>query len=248
VINSPPMSIWLGYDSNETTAFAVARYSIHRFDRYIPVKGLVLEHLMRDGLYSRPTEYRVNSVGKRQLWDVISDAWMSTEFAISRFLVPTLAKSGWALFADSDVICRQNISRLFDYARNDKAVACVKHQHGVNPGALKKDAKMQLSYARKNWSSVMLFNCDHPANKRLTVEMVNTVPGRDLHRFCWLQDDEIGELPDEWNYLVRITNLKNGKQPALVHFTEGLPDLPGYEQEEYADEWRAMRPYAVGAL
>lgn len=246
MINSPPLSIWLGYDSHETTAFAVARYSIFRFERYIPVKGLVLEQLRKDGLYYRPTEYRRNAVGKLQLWDVISEAPMSTEFAISRFLVPTLAKSGWALFADSDVIVRQNVSRLFDMAREDKAVLCVKHEHNVIDG-LKKDAKMQLAYSRKNWSSVMLFNCDHPSNKQLTVEMINELPGRDLHRFCWLKDDEIGSLPPQWNYLVRHTDL-NGVEPALVHFTEGLPDLPGYEQQEFADEWRSLRPYAVGAL
>jgi lipopolysaccharide biosynthesis glycosyltransferase len=248
MIDSPPMSIWLGYDPSETMSFAVAKYSIEKFERYIPIRGLVLEKLISDGYYYRPTEQRINDVGKRQLWDVISDAWMSTEFAISRFLVPILAKSGWALFADSDVMCRQNISRLFDHARPDKAVFCVKHQHNVTDGTnLKKDAKMQLAYSRKNWSSVMLFNCDHPANKKLTVSMINTLPGRDLHRFCWLKDEEIGELPAEWNYLVRISKL-NGKQPALVHFTEGLPDVPGYEQQEYAEEWRAMRPYAVGAL
>jgi hypothetical protein len=52
----------------------------------------------------------------------------------------------------------------------------------------------------------MLFNCDHPSNKKLTVEMINTLPGRDLHRFCWLEDDEIGELDPGWNWLV-------GEQP-----------------------------------
>jgi len=109
------------------------------------------------------------------------------------------------------------------------------------------DGMVQTSYSRKNWSSVMLFNCSHPSNKNLTVDLVNTVPGRDLHRFCWLKDNEIGELPLEWNYLVGYSKL-NGSKPALVHFTHGLPDLAGYEDQEYADEWRAMRPYAVGAL
>ena len=246
MIDSPPMSIWLGYDSTETTGFAVARYSIRRFERHIPIRGLVIDQLRADGLYYRPTEYRRNSVGKQQLWDVISDAPMSTEFAISRFLVPRLAGYGWALFADSDVIFRQNVGRLFDFARSDKAVMCVKHQHVVKEG-LKKDAKVQTFYQRKNWSSVMLFNCEHPSNKRLTIEMINSLPGRLLHAFCWLEDHEIGELPPEWNYLNGFTKL-NGKQPSLVHFTEGLPDLPGYERQEYADEWRAMRPYAVGAL
>ena len=244
--DSPPAwSIWLGYDPNETTSFAIARHSILRLERYIPVKGLVLDHLIRDCLYWRPTEKRINDNGQRQLWDVISDAPMSTEFAISRFLVPTLAKTGWALFADSDVIFRQNVNRLFELAKPSKAVMCVKHDQ-VSNLAFKKGGLIQTSYGRKNWSSVMLFNCDHPANKRLTIEMINTLPGRNLHAFCWLDDEEIGELPLEWNYLNNISKL-NGKEPALVHFTNGLPDLPGYENQPYADEWLAMRPYAVGA-
>lgn len=248
MIDSPPISIWLGYDPAETLSFAVARYSIRRFEKYIPIKGVVLDQLIKDGFYWREIERRRNPAGKSQLWDPISGAWMSTEFAISRFLVPCLAGYGWALFADSDIMVRKNICRLFEhaYAQRDKAVLCVKHNYDP-PDTLKKDAKMQAHYPRKNWSSVMLFNCEHPANKRLSLEMINSLPGRDLHRFCWLNDNEIGELPPEWNYLVGVTRL-NGETPALVHFTEGLPDVPGYEQQDFADEWRAMRPYAVGAL
>jgi hypothetical protein len=241
----PPVSIWLGYDSKETTAFAVAKYSIRRFDRHIPIKGLVMDHLRESGLYYRETK-RVKHGRVTQLRDVISDAPMSTEFSISRFLVPHLAKSGWALFADSDVIFRSNVNALFHMADPSKALMCVQHNYKPTE-EFKKGGLLQTQYPRKNWSSVMLFNCDHPSNAKLTVEMVNTLPGRDLHRFCWLEDDEIGALPPEWNYLVGASNL-NGKTPAIVHFTEGLPDIPGYEAQEFAEEWRAMRPYAVGAL
>lgn len=247
--NSPPaLSIWLGYDSREVLSFAVARHSIKRFDRYIPVRGLVLDQLISTGLYYRKAEKRLNAVGHWQLWDPISEAWMSTEFAISRFLVPELAKSGLALFADSDILVRKNISRVFEYAQGNqhKAVFCVKHEQKID-NEVKKDHQLQQAYSRKNWSSVMLFNCDHPSNKRLTVEMVNTLPGRDLHRFCWLKDEEIGDLPPEWNYLVNHSQLQD-TEPAIVHFTEGLPDIPGREDQEFAEEWRSMRPYAVGAL
>jgi hypothetical protein len=81
----------------------------------------------------------------------------------------------------------------------------------------------------------MLFNCAHPANKALSVELVNTVPGRDLHRFCWLDDALIGTLPQAWNYLVGTTS--EAVDPALVHYTEGVPDMPGYEHCAYSDEW-----------
>ncbi len=246
MINSPAMSIWLGYDQRETTAFAVAKYSIRRFDKYLPIRGLVLDQLRGMGLYNRPIEM-LKRGNARQMWDVISSAPMSTEFSISRFLVPYLAETGWALFADCDILVRANINRLFDLARPDKAVMVVKHDYQQDNG-MKMDGQMQTIYPRKNWSSVMLFNCDHPANKRLTVDMVNTALGRDLHRMCWLDDDEIGELPGKWNFLNGHSKLDHGVEPALVHFTEGLPDMPGYEIQPYADEWRELRPFAVGAL
>lgn len=243
-MNSPKQSIWLGYDSREAIAFAIARYSIRKFEKYIPIGGLVLADLQAKGLYSRPTTRKINSDGRPQLWDEISKAPMSTEFAISRFLVPHLAESGWALFADSDIVLLNNISRLFDCARSDKALLCVKHDYEP-VGLLKMDSQTQTRYKRKNWSSVMLFNCDHPANKALTVELINSVPGRDLHRFCWLEDDLIGDLPAEWNHLIGYSGNNN---PSLIHFTDGIPDMAGYEDQPYADYWQLLKPYAVGAL
>ncbi len=243
-------SIWIGYDTREATAFAVARYSIRRFDKYTPIRGVVLHHLISRGLYTRETRTAMNGDGRPHLVDVPSirgdyDGAISTEHANARFLVPRLAKEGWALFIDSDVIVRANPNELFRMTDQSKAVMCVHHDYRPKE-TVKMDGQQQTSYARKNQSSVMLINCDHPANKELTLQMVNGLPGRDLHRFCWLDDDEIGELPDEWNYLVGISKID--AEPKLVHFTRGLPDMAGYENQEYADEWRDMVPYAVGAL
>ncbi len=117
-----------------------------------------------------------------------------------------------------------------------KAVYCVKHQYKPVLG-IKMDGQIQTAYARKNWSSVMAINCDHSANKALNLELVNTVPGRDLHRFCWLEDDQIGELPLEWNYLVGVS--QENVDPNIIHFTLGVPDMSGYEDQPFADEWRA---------
>lgn len=112
---------------------------------------------------------------------------------------------------------------------------------------LKMDNQLQTFYARKNWSSVCLFNCDHPAMQRFTLKDLNERPGRDLHAFCWLKDGEIGELPAEWNYLVGVT--KEDLQPKLLHYTLGTPNMPGHEECEFADIWnkdlenlRAGRP------
>lgn len=239
-------SVWIGYDSREPSAFCVAKWSIRQFNRNICIRGLVLDELRANGLYWRETLEKINSNGRRQLWDAISNAPMSTEFSISRFLVPHLAKQGWALFVDADVMFRRNVTLLFQYARPDKAVMCVKHNHDPTD-EIKMDGQIQTRYNRKNWSSVMLFNCDHTSNKALTLDLINTAAGRDLHGFCWLKDEEVGELPPEWNYLVGHSQLERS-DPAIVHFTNGLPNMPGYEHQEYADDWRSIVPYAVGAL
>jgi hypothetical protein len=67
--------------------------------------------------------------------------------------------------------------------------------------------------------------------------VVNNAPGRDLHRFFWLADCDIGELSPKWNWLVGHTRAP--VDPQVVHFTEGTPDMPGYENVDFADEWRA---------
>lgn len=235
----PAYSVWLGFDPRETAAFAVARHSIRSTCNIpVPVAGLVLERLRRSGLYWRPTEKRINEeTGAEQLWDVISDAPMATEFSISRFLTPHLAQTGWALFMDCDMLVRSSVRDLFEKAYSRYAVMCVKHVHEPKEG-VKMDGQMQTLYRRKNWSSFMLFNCDHPANKALTVDMVNELPGRDLHRLCWLDghDDLIGELDISWNWLVGHSDPT--VTPRNVHFTDGIPTMKGYENVAYADEFR----------
>lgn len=233
-MNSKPWSVWIGFDPREAAAFSVCRSSIlYRLIAPVPVRGIVLEDLRRRGLYTRPTEKRGG-----QLWDVLSDAPMSTEFAVSRFLVPHLAGSGWALFLDADMLVRVNLARLFEQADDSKAVYVVKHKHEP-PAGTKMDGQEQTRYFRKNWSSAVLWNVSHPSNRRLTVEMINRLPGRELHRFCWLKDREIGTLGPEWNYLVGTTKLPRGREPKIVHWTDGIPLMKGHEHAEYAEEFFA---------
>ncbi|AZV23763.1 hypothetical protein EJ079_21730 [Mesorhizobium sp. M7A.F.Ce.TU.012.03.2.1] len=231
------MSIWIGWDPREADAYAVARHSIRSHAiAPIPVRGVVLTDLRTGQHYTRPT---LRHGGR--LIDVLSrrddyDGAMATEFACSRFLVPKLAKSGWALFMDCDVLVRRDLLALFNQADPSKAVMVVKHDHRP-AGTVKMDGQAQTLYARKNWSSVILWNVDHPANAGLTMDLVNSVPGRDLHRFCWLDDSLIGELDPQWNFLVGHSD--PAIDPAIVHFTDGVPSMSGYEDCAYADEWRA---------
>lgn len=198
------------------------------------------------GLYTRPIEFKPSAADRPIMWDTISDAPMSTQHACARFLVPHLAGAGWALFMDGDVLVRGNLARMFEKLESQYAVYCVKHKHEP-PAGVKMDGQAQTQYARKNWTSFIVFNCEHESNKALTLKMINTLPGRDLHRLCWLKDEEIGELSPEWNFLVGHTD--PAVDPKVVHFTEGCPDMVGYENVPYADDWRvALEDWAQSQL
>lgn len=234
-------SVFIGWDPREAAAFAVARESCRRhLTRPIPIFGLVLDDLKARGLYRRPMEMRPSAADRPVMWDVISDAPQSTEHANSRWIVPFLAREGWALFCDGDMLFRSNVARLFDSLDRKFAVYCVKH-HFAPPEGVKMDQQIQTRYARKQWSSFIVFNCSHPANRCLTssTDTANTLPGRDLHRLAWLKDEEIGEIGPEWNFLVGHTD--PSINPKCVHFTEGCPDMVGYENVPFADEWRTER-------
>src|SRR5262249_49762175 len=141
------------------------------------------------------------------------------------------------------------IDDLFTYVESDpsKAVFCVPHMHdpqsmskkGGKPQTRVNDSRYPGIYKRKNWSSVMLFNLSHPANNALTLDLLNTVPGRDLHGFCWLKDDDIGLLDPKWNHLAGVAGC-GSDNPSIVHFTLGGPWIPEYAGVEYAGEWREL--------
>lgn len=229
-------SIWIGFDPREAAAFAVARHSLNRhLSRSIPVHGLVLSELQARGLYTRPIELKPSAADRPVMWDVLSDAPMSTQHANARFLVPHLARAGWALFMDGDMLVRCDLAPLFDGLDPRKAVYCVQHRYDP-PDSAKMDGQVQTRYARKNWSSFIAFNCDHPANKSLTLDDINTRPGRDLHALYWLTSWDIGELDPAWNWLARHSS--ECIDPKVVHFTAGTPDMLGYENDPFADEWR----------
>jgi len=227
------MKIYMGYDSREKAAYDVARASILR--RTDPKQSQIIP-LELGGELLNPILTRPIARREHKLWCPISQAPMATEFAISRFAVPFLCRKGWALFVDCDVVCLADIRELFALADARYAVQVVKHQHEPVEQT-KMDGQVQTTYARKNWSSVVLWNCEHEANKRLTLEELNTWPGRDLHAFKWLRDDEIGDLPQEWNHLVGVSPASETMK--LAHFTLGGPWLPGWSGGPLDDVWNA---------
>ena len=223
------MKVFIGQDPRERAAGKVAESSLLRTSSIpVSVTSLHLDRLAAAGLLRRPTDARGG------LYDLPSQAPASTEFAISRFLVPMLAQHGWALFVDCDVVFMDDVANLLAITQDRFAVQVVKHQHWPK-GETKMIDQVQTSYSRKNWSSVCLWNCDHPANRRLTLDDVNHRPGRDLHAFYWLADSEIGTLPPRWNWLVGEQPVPDN--PAIAHFTNGGPWLPGWAAAEHDAIW-----------
>jgi hypothetical protein len=245
-------SVWVGHEPRETEASRVLVYSLLRQARRpVSIHHLVLDDVVARGLYDRPTERRDG-----KLYDLLSatdyyDGAMSTEFAISRFLTPKLAREGLALFMDCDMLPRCDINEVFDHvereqaAGQDRALWCVQHPNYRPAQKLKMDGQQQTYYGRKNWTSFMVFNCEHRANQALTLELINNRPGRDLHALCWLTDAMIGALPAAYNHLVG--EHAHSPDAKVVHFTNGGPWMEGYESVPFADAWRAERGAMHGA-
>lgn len=211
-------NIYIGWDSREDIAYTVAKHSMEMMSRDVTVKPLKLHQLRDDGIYTRS----IDKLG-------------STEFTFTRFLVPYLNDyKGWALFTDCDVLALDDMNKLFELADDKYAVMCVKHDYTPSE-TMKMDGQQQTIYPRKNWSSVVLWNCAHPSNSVVTPELVNTESGMYMHRFMWLKDEEIGEIPYQWNYLV---GWYNSNDPKLVHYTEGGPWFEEYRNCEYSKEWK----------
>jgi lipopolysaccharide biosynthesis glycosyltransferase len=160
----------------------------------------------------------------------------SNAFIYSRFLVPYLCGfKGMALFVDGDMICRTDIAEILWEHDQDEAVKVVKHYYQTKH-AIKYLGSKNEDYPKKNWSSVMLWNCSHHLNKQLTPKFVMENKGKYLHRFEWLKhEDQVGKLDAAWNWLE--TEYEYNPDAKLVHHTLGTPCFKDYQSTDYAQEW-----------
>jgi lipopolysaccharide biosynthesis glycosyltransferase len=216
-----PFRIFIGWDKREPIAYDVAKFSLERHVSVpVEVTPIKLDDLRTRKLYWRP-----------------EDPLATTDFTYSRFLTPALAGyRGWALFCDSDFLFLGDIAGLLEYTKTPKAVYCVQHDY-TPKDTTKMDGKPQTAYPRKNWSSLMLFNCDHPSVKTLTPEVVNTQTGAYLHRMQWARDEDIGSLPVTWNWLEGWNEKPAQGTPNVVHFTRGGPWFSEWQSVDYGDLW-----------
>ena len=214
--------VFIGFDARENIAF----------------------HVLSESIHSRASQpVSITPVSLSQLGDLMwrkKDALQSTDFSFSRFLVPYLSNfNGWAIFMDCDMLVLDDIAELWKLRDDRFAVQLVKHDHQPKE-TTKFLGTPQTTYEKKNWSSVMLFNCAKCTI--LSPEYVNTASGLDLHRFNWLESEElIGEIPHRWNHLVAYDAPVATDQISNLHYTIGGPYFNDYKETEYAKEWFEAR-------
>lgn len=229
--------VYIGWDPREDLAYQVCSSSLRRHATqplYIKkISAYDLSWPGQDGVYTRDWYQRGT-----QKYDKIDGKPFSTDFSFARFMVPTLMQyEGWALFHDCDFYWRDDVSKLWSLRDDDYAVMVVKHDYRPRD-AVKMDGQKQEPYPRKNWSSLILWNCGHEANRSLTRNAVNSEDGSWLHGFRWLDDSLIGSLPECWNWL---EGHSTSSDPKAVHFTRGGPWWTDYMDVPFSEEWRKER-------
>jgi lipopolysaccharide biosynthesis glycosyltransferase len=211
--------IFIGYDPREAAAYHVCVNSIIRHaSRPVSIIPLSLN------LFTDYTETHTDG---------------SNHFIYSRFLVPHLMDyTGHAIFIDGDMIVRSDIAELWEWRQKQYDVQVVKHNYETCMTEKYLGSKNE-NYPRKNWSSVIIWNCESPANKRLTPEFVQQSTGAELHRFTWIKDERIGDLPAEWNWLPDEYGPNINSD--LLHYTLGAPCFHDFATTAMADEWHRER-------
>ena len=208
--------IFIGYDPREAVNFHVCVNSILRHARE-PVSIIPL--------YLPQLPYRE------------SHGDGSNQFIYSRFLVPYLCGfNGWALYMDSDMIVKSDVCELFDLKNDWCDAMVVKHEYKTKHHSKYLGAKNE-DYPRKNWSSLILWNCASYPNRILTSDFVAKQSGKFLHRFEWISDGRLGELGRQWNWLVG--EYPHNAEAKILHYTLGSPAFSEYANCDHSTEWNA---------
>jgi hypothetical protein len=230
-MHSDVIKVFIGYDPVESVAWHTMAASIYRqSSRPVAIVPVNLANLK--GIFNRPR-----------------DPKQSNEFSFSRFLVPYLCNYvGQGIFFDCDQMLRTDIAEIFSVIEEQpgKAVYVVKHTYEPRDD-VKYLNTVQYKYPRKNWSSVVLWNCDHFKNRIITPNFINSAEGLVLHRFSWLEDDDIGELDIRWNWLVGEYD-DPPKDIKNVHWTVGGPYFNEFRDVDFSQEWLDERELMLFCL
>jgi hypothetical protein len=210
------LKVFIGFDPREAIAYHVCSNSIIRHSTVpVSITPLALNNL----------EFTYKEDHKDG----------SNQFIYSRFLVPYLCGfMGKAIYLDADMLLKGDIAELIGYLGPDHDVSVVKHDYKTN-APVKYLGNRNENYPRKNWSSVIVWDCAVFTNRCLTPSFVGTQPGSYLHRFSWIPDSRIGEIPKEWNWLVG--EYEHNDNAKLLHFTQGTPCFQAYRDCDHSAEW-----------
>ena len=210
------VDIVVGFDQRESVAYHTFTQSVIE-NSTIPVRFLPLS-------MSSLSNYK----------EVHKDG--SNDFIYSRFLVPYMMNfKGWAIYADGDMVCLEDIKKLWNLRDDKYAVQVVKHDYKTKITE-KYWGNKNEDYPRKNWSSLILWNCEHKSHKVLTPDFIENQSGAFLHRFSWIKDEEIGSLDKEWNWLAMEYEEKESIK--LIHYTIGTPCFKEYEKTSLSSYWK----------
>lgn len=173
----------------------------------------------------------------------------SNDFTFSRFLIPYfMGWSGTAIFVDGcDMLCRGDIAELEALRETRMAVQVVKHDYETRHPIKYAGTSMECGnpdYVRKNWASVMVINCFNMAWRRITPATIGNFKPLDLLGLRFIEDDRIGALPPEWNWLA--DEFGENAAAKLLHWTAGIPMMPNYAEAPHAREWFAVQGAANG--
>lgn len=222
------MQIYIGYDSKQPEASKVCEYSIRK---HMP--DAEIYHINRDEL--------VNT----NLWYRNDEDPHSTEFTYTRFLTPYLnGYRGLAMFVDSDFIFTETLHLLeteicVNYPEMDKAVYVCQHPEYTPKADTKFFGQKQIKFPRKNWSSLMVFDCSHPLTRQLRPDVVNTASPQYLHRLHWA-DEQIGNISLSWNFLCGEYVSYDVLPPKGIHFTNGGP-FNNVHGQDFEELWYKLR-------
>ena len=224
--------IFIGYDDRErVSAFVLADSIVQRSS--VPVSISFVNRANLKGVFERER-----------------GRYESTDFSLSRFMVPYLSGfEGWSVFMDCDMVCLGDVEELARYmslsSRWSRAVYVVKHDYAPREHT-KFLGEKQMGYAKKNWSSVIVFN--NALCTKLMPEYVACATGLELHQFKWTEDDYVGAMPKSWNYLVGEDNQCAPEDARLIHFTNGAPCFADYANCEFSHEWWAQYEHMTHPL
>ena len=217
-INQEVLNIYIGFDEVETVAYHTLSQSIIKFaSGPVRISPICSKHFKK--FFNRPRDEK-----------------QSNDFSFTRFLVPYLNQyNGYAIFMDCDMMLRTDIFDVLREVDEKNAVSVVQHDYTPTE-TVKYLNKVQYAYPRKNWSSFVVWNCGNSKNQKLTPEFVENASGLELHRFTWLEDNDIGTLNIGWNWLVGDyinppSDIKN------VHWTIGGPYFTEYYDVDFSSEW-----------